>query len=99
MKNIKQAYQVSWPNADLEDNFSFSTVHPDGVFQFTFRWFNGRWNGWCTLPSGEVRALGVEPLVASWVGFLDYGIAFDTELPVIDRASLFSTKLYILTWE
>lgn len=99
MKNIKSAYEVSWPNGELEENFTFSTVHPDGVFQFKFRWFNGRWNGWCTLPSGEIRAFGVEPLVASWVGFLDYGITFNTELSVIDKDSLFNTRLFILSWE
>lgn len=99
MRDIKSANQVTWPNADLEDNFTFSTVHPDGVFQFRFRWFNDRWNGWCTLPSGEVRAFGIEPRVVSWSGFLDYGLMFDTELPVIDRNSLFNTNFYILSWE
>ena len=99
MNNIKDVFQVIWPQTDLEENFTFSTVHPDGVFQFRFRWFNDRWNGWCTLPSGEVRAFGVEPLVVSWVGFLDYGIVFDTELSEIDKASLYSTKLCIVSWE
>jgi hypothetical protein len=99
MKNIKSANLVSWPDADLVDNFTFSAVHPDGVFQFKFRYFNDRWNGWCTVPSGEIRAIGIEPNVPSWVGYLDYGIFFETELPVIDRNSLFLTKLYILTWE
>lgn len=99
MKGIKSMALVSWPNGELTDNFTFSTVHPDGVFIFKFRYFNNRWNGWCTLPSGEVRAFGIEPLVASWMGFLDYGILFDTELPVIDENSLFDTSLYIVTWE
>lgn len=99
MKDIKSANLVSWPSGDLEDNFTFTTVHPDGAFEFRFRYFNDRWNGWCTLPSGEVRAFGIEPRVPSWIGFLDYGILIDTELPVIDRNSLFTTSLYILTWE
>lgn len=99
MRDIKAEYLVAWPSAELEDNFTFSTVHPDGVFQFRFRWFNDRWNGWCTLPSGEVRTIGIEPNVVSWAGFLDYGIVFGTELPVIDRNSLFTTNLYILSWE
>lgn len=99
MKDIKTVNLVSWPTGDIEDNFTFTAVHPDGAFEFRFRYFNDRWNGWCTLPSGEVRAFGIEPLVMSWVGFLDYGIFFDTELTVIDRNSLFNTKLYIATWE
>ena len=99
MKGIKTANLVSWPSGDIKDNFTFSAVHPDGVFEFKFRYFNDRWNAWCTLPSGEVRAFGTEPQVMSWMGFLDYGIFFDTDLPVIDRNSLFNTSLYIVTWE
>lgn len=99
MKEIKSAVQVEWPNADITDNFTFSALHPDGVFKFTFRWFNDRWNCWVTLPSGEIRGAGVEPLVTSWVGFTDYGIIFNTSLPYIDEDSLFSTELVIITWE
>ena len=98
MQDIKSAIQVTWPNGDITDNFTFSALHPDGVFKFTFRWFNDRWNCWATLPTGEVRGVGVEPSVVSWAGFLDYGILFNTPLPFIDRESLFATKLYILTW-
>lgn len=99
MKNITAANLVSWPSGDTTENFTFSTVHPDGVFQFKFRWFNDRWNGWCTLPDGEVRAFGVEPNIVSWSGFLDYGLVINTDLTVIDQASLNTTELYILTWE
>lgn len=98
MKDIKSATQVAWPTTDLTDNFSFSTLHPDGVFKFTFRYFNDRWNCWVTLPDGETRAAGVEPLVTSWTGFLDYGILFNTSLLKIDRDSLFTTELIILKW-
>ena len=98
MQEIKSAVQVLWPNGDLNQNFTFSALHPDGVFKFTFRWFNNRWNCWAELPTGEIRGAGVEPGVVSWAGFLDYGILFETKLPFIDRDSLFTTKMYILTW-
>lgn len=98
MKEIKSAVQVVWPDGEITEAFSFSALHPDGVFKFTFRWFNERWNGFATLPSGEVRAFGVEPLVESWAGFLDYGIIFNTSLSFIDKESLFTTEFLILSW-
>lgn len=99
MKNIKLAIKVAWPNGDITDAFYFSTLHPDGVFKFTFRWFNDRWNCWVELPNGDIRDAGVIPGVVSWVGFLDYGILFNTSLAEIDKDSLFTTELLILTWE
>ena len=98
MKKIKDLNQVQWPNENLYENFKFSVVHPDGVFTFLFRYFNNRWNCWCTLPSGEIRGVGVEPNVISWSGFLDYGVIFITDLEVIDRNSLPLTQLFIVSW-
>ena len=91
--------RVAWPDGDMPDSFKFNAVHPNGVFAFQFRWFNGRWNCWCTLPSGGGRPAGVEPGVASWTGFTDYGLLFITNLQVIDRPSLALAKLFILEWE
>ena len=100
MNKIKEAYTVPYPDAEeVQENFTFSTTHPDGVFKFHFRYFNERWNGWCTLPSGEIRAFGIEPNVISWAGFLDYGVMIQTSLPVIDRNSLFLTTLVLISWE
>jgi len=99
MKTIKSIYSVPFPDAELTDAFYFSTVHPDGVFKFEFRYFNDRWNCFVTLPSGEIRAAGVEPNVLSWSGFIDYGVLFLTDLPVIEKSSLYLTSLYIITWE
>lgn len=99
MQTIKSAVSVGYPSADLPDDFSFSAVHPDGVFRFRFRFFGGRWNGWATLPSGEVRAFGVLPGVISWAGFPDYGIIFSTSLTKIERSKLRDTTLYVITWE
>lgn len=98
MKDVKSANIAEWPDGEIDDNFSFSAVHPDGVFKFLFRYFNDRWNCFVTLPSGEVRAAGVEPNVVSWSGFLDYGLVFITDLPLIDKQSLYSTELVILSW-
>lgn len=99
MQSIQTAHKVAWPDGDINDNFSFSTVHPDGVFSFTFRYFNGHWNCWCTLPDGEVRPAGVYPGVPSWTEYTDYGLIFGTQLSEIGRDSLYMTSLYILTWE
>ena len=99
MQSVKDIVKVNWPNIDITDNFSFATVHPDGVFKFTFRYFNDRWNGWCELPGGEVRTVGVTPNVPSWSGFIDYGVIFETDLTEINKSALFDTNLYILTWD
>lgn len=99
MNGIKTMEAVKFPDGDLSDNFTFSVIHPDGVFEFHFRWMNDRWNLWVTLPSGEKRTAGVEPNVPSWAGFLDYGLIFITETTEITRNGLQLTTPYILTWE
>lgn len=98
-KAAKNIYKVQWPTSEVLENFSFSTVHPDGIFTFQFKWFNDRWNLWVTLPDGSKRAAGVLPGVLSWSGFLDYGLLFDTNLETIDFNQLFMTELYLVTWE
>jgi len=99
MKSAKELNSVQWPNGDINENFSFSAIHPDGVFKFTFKYFNDRWNAWVQLPDGETRAIGVAPNVISCTGFLDYGFAFSTDLTEIDKESLRDTVLLIITWE
>ena len=96
---IKSIELVTWPDLMEDDNFTFRTVHPDGVFTFTFRWFHNRWNAWCVLPTGERRRLGVTPNVISWSGFLDYGAVFSTSLSEIGRNGLKRTELYLINWE
>ncbi len=39
MKDVKSANVAEWPDGEIDDNFSFSAVHPDGVFKFLFRYF------------------------------------------------------------
>lgn len=100
MQDIKELYSVAFPQStETPIDFKFSTVHPEGVFQFRFRFFQNRWNGWCTLPSGEIRAFGIEPNVISWTGFVDFGLVFITDLPEISRNNLFLTKLFLISWE
>lgn len=98
MNEIKTTVKVDFPDIDFPDDFTFDTVHPDGVFRFRFAWFNGRWNGWCRLPDGDARAFGVLPNVISWTGFSDYGIALITDLTTIDRDGLSSVELVVISW-
>lgn len=98
MKEITSASLVSWPQGEVQENFSFDTTHSDGTFTFEFKWMNDRWNCWVTLPEGEVREAGVYPGVVSWSGFLDYGLLFSSSLTEISFNSLFLTELYILKW-
>lgn len=99
MQSAESIFNVDWFDSDIDGDFNFSCVHPDGVFNFTFKWFNDRWNAWAELPSGEIRAFGVLPNVVSWTGFTDYSIFFSTDLSVIDKDSLKNTQLCIIKWE
>ena len=98
MQTVKTKELVPWPSGELADNFTFSCSAAGGVFDFNFKWLNGRWNVWVTLPDGEVRQAGVLPGVTSWSEAKTYGLVFETNLPVIDYGSLFLTELYIITW-
>ena len=99
MQTVKNKERVPFPSGDLVENFEFSCSAQAGVFNFHFKWLNGRWNVWVTLPDGRVRQGGVLPNVPSWSEATDYGLVFETALPVIDYSSLFMTEMYILTWE
>lgn len=98
MQTEKIRERVSWPSGDIAENFKFSTSAAGGVFDFHFKWLNGRWNVWVTLPDGEVRQAGVLPGVTSWSEAKSYGLIFETSLEKIDYSSLFLTELYIITW-
>jgi hypothetical protein len=99
MQTVKIKERVPFPNTELTENFKFTCSAQGGVFDFHFKWLNGRWNCWVTLPDGKVRQAGVQPGVVSWSESKGYGLVFETALPVIDFNSLFLTELYILTWE
>lgn len=98
MKSISGASKVNWPTNTVQENFQFDAIDADGVFKFLFKWMNGRWNCWVTLPNGETRGAGVYPNVTSWSGFLDYGLLFKTDLAEINFQNLLMTEIYILKW-
>ena len=98
MQTVKLKERVPFPDGDITENFEFSTSASGGNFTFHFKWLNDRWNCWVTLPDGEVRQAGVLPGVTSWSEAKNYGLIFETSLPVIDYSSLFLSELYILTW-
>lgn len=97
--NIKSITQISYPDTEFSENFSFDSVLPQGVFSFRFRYMNSRWNCWVTLPNGEIRQIGVLPYVISCAGFLDFGFMFGTSLKEITKDELKNTFLYVLEWE
>ena len=100
MKTVVQSLIVNFPQIPPNTaSFTFETSNALGTFQFTFKWLNGIWNGWATLPSGEIRPFGCIPDVISWVDFMDFGVFIDSPLPVIALNNLVGkTTLYLLQW-
>lgn len=83
------AWKVSFPLLPLNPvNFVFTTTLPPGPFGFKFMWFNGVWNIWVTLPSGEIRQAGGYPNAVDWTGFLDYYFQLVTSLEDIRQNDL-----------
>lgn len=98
-KKAKSVYIVNWPQLDGVYNFTFKTNINGGTFSFEFKWLNDCWNGWCTLPTGEKRSLGVFPNTPNWTGSNDYGLIFGSELDTIGFNDLFKTSLAVLEWQ
>jgi hypothetical protein len=99
-KTIGEAYQVNLPSVDAEVvSFSFEATIGGATFQFTFKWLNETWNGWATLPSGEVRQFGCIPNVLNWTGFPDYGVVLVSEKVAIGFGDLIGSTMYVVTWE
>lgn len=98
MKTAKKMERIPFPDMEITENFQFNCACESGSFTFLFKWLNGRWNLWVTFPDGSVRQAGVEPNVASWSAFSDYGLIFATNLSKIDYNSLFLTEMALLTW-
>lgn len=95
---MKKVEIIPFPEAEITENFEFEAATDTGTFKFIFKWFNKRWNCWCTLPDGTVRQAGVYPNVISWTGFTDYGLAFVTSLSEIDYKSLLLSELCLIQW-
>lgn len=98
-RTYKNAEQIPWPDMDIQDNFEFNSSCSAGTFTFHFKWMNGRWNCWATLPDDTVREAMVYPNVVNWSGRSDFGIAFKTDLKEVKRDSLLMTEIYLVTWE
>jgi hypothetical protein len=100
MKAIRNNYRVNYPTvADGTVAFEFSTDLALGRFTFTFKWLNAQWNGWATLPGGEVRPFGCIPGVVDWTEFTDYGVVLDSFMPVLGLGDLVpSSSMYLLQW-
>jgi len=97
---VNAAYLINYPQITAgTDSFSFQSNNPLGTFTFTFKWLNNQWNGWATLPSGEVRQFGCVPDVVDWTGFSDYGLFIDSPLSLLGLDNLVgNSTLYLLEW-
>lgn len=98
-KAVESAYLVSWPEVDIQENFYFDCVTTFGTFGFTFKWKDGRWMCWVTIPDGETRQIGIYPNAISGTGFLQYGFDLRTDRAEIGYNDLFKTELYIYKWQ
>lgn len=99
--HIDVIYEVSFPALDSTlENFMFSANTNDGVFKFTFQWFNDVWNCYVTLPDLSVRTIGVVPYVVNWSDFLDYSIFFPYDAEeYISFSELGNAKIEIIKWQ
>ena len=100
MKAVNNNYQINYPTvADGTVAFTFSTDVALGRFSFTFQWLNSEWNGWATLPTGEVRPFGCVPGCVDWTEFTDFGVVLDSQLTALGLGDLVpSSTLYLLEW-
>jgi hypothetical protein len=100
VKSIQKMYGINYPQVDpTTKSFAFSTNNALGTFAIVFKWLNAQWNGWATLPSGEVRPFGCVPEVVDWTEFTDYGIVIDAGVPALALASLLGkSRLYLIAW-
>lgn len=101
MKRAKSFSLVNLPSiAAGTVGFTFTTTIAGGAWTFVFKYANGRWNGWATLPTGEVRPFGCVPSVVDWSGFLDYGIVIISSLAALGLLDLASsgTSLVVVGW-
>ena len=100
MKSVVSSYIVNLPQSAASTlSFSFTTNNALGTFTFVFKWLNNQWNGWCTLPTGEVRQFGCVPDVVDWTEFPDYGIVIDSALTAFNSTNLIgNATVYLLQW-
>ena len=101
-KTVASQYVVAFPILTPNQvNFTFGTFVNGSNFQFNFQFYNNHWYAWATLPSGEIRQLGVHNGCLSWTGFLDYGIYITTSgSDSIGQTDIYSglVSMYLLFW-
>jgi hypothetical protein len=101
MKVAESMTLINLPSAAATDiAFEFTSSIGGGFWDFVFKWANGVWNGWATLPSGEVRPFGCVPNVIDWSGFVDYGVVILANKNELGKADLAATgtSLVVIGW-
>jgi hypothetical protein len=101
MKTAKSLTLINLPaTASAETAFEFTTSIGGGFWDVVMKWANGVWNGWATLPSGEVRPFGCYPNVVDWSAFTDYGIVVLAQKDELAKADLTAagTSLVVIGW-
>ena len=96
IRTPSKAWKVSFPELPADPfNFTFTTTLPQGQFLFKFMWFNDVWNMWITLPTGEIRQVGMYPNSVNWTGFIDYYVQMVTTLDSIGQNDLSSVTMMV----
>jgi hypothetical protein len=99
MNPIKNIFLVNIPQGDTDAvSFNFATNNQDGAWNFLLEWNGARWNGWATLPSGEVRQFGCIPGVINWTGFPDFGLVWLSSLAAFGQPDIFGASLVLIDW-
>ena len=105
MNPIKSLYLVNMPQGDTTAvNFQFETQNADGSWSFLLAWSLNpvdnayQWNGWATLPSGEVRQFGCIPGVINWTGYPDFGLVWLSTLAKLGQLDIWNASLVLIDW-
>lgn len=80
-------------------NFTFTSSLPDGDYEFTFRYFNDKWNVYVFDPLGNGRVASVYPNVIAFGQYPDFSIQFTSDFQSIGLNDLAYVSMYILYWK
>ncbi len=99
MKAYKTLYAIPIPQAsDMPYSMLFSSRIEGDTYTFLFRWINGAWALFVTLPNGEIRNASTVPGVVSWSAYPDYGLYIDSTLTTVGQNDLGNISLYWIVW-
>lgn len=100
LNNVSNFYQINFPNFDatVTPNITFNSKVGSDLFSFTFR-FNVIWRGWCTMPDGSIRQLGIIPNVLNWSRFQDWSLMFLFSGQSIGQLDLINSTMVVLQWQ